>query len=82
MKIDFEYYELMTIKDAIEQHRTNTWNNKIAPRIKKGTPRELIKEVYDEFSAQRNKFTEEGKCNTILEKIQRLQDKLKKVMEE
>ena len=80
MIIDFDYRELMMIKDAIEFHKANTWN-RLAKRIVKGTTFEEVKTLRKEFDEQTNPWTEEGKCNTVLNKIQEMQDKIAKMME-
>jgi len=80
MKIDFEYRELITIKEVINNRNQHNWL-KLSNRIKKGTSFEEVKAIKKEFDENVNPWTEEGRCNSILKKIEDFETKVAKLMD-
>ena len=71
--------EIQDIKTAIEEKKRKHWEGLSKRFIKKATHKQIVtaKREYDE---NRNQFMEEGRCNRILEIIQKLDDELMKEM--
>lgn len=81
MNIDFNYSELMTIQQAVEKEKMEYWL-RLTKRIKKGITFKKIKQLKKEFDSDSNPWKLEGRCNIILEKIEQVQEKINKIMEE
>ena len=69
--------EIQEIKEAISKHKEKQWDF-LKTRIIKGVTFEQIKKLREAFDAERNRFIIEGRCNRILDEIQRQDLKIQK----
>ena len=76
---NLEYREIEQIRICVEAYKMNIWNN-LAKQIKKGTSFDDIKQLNKEFNDDINPWKEEGRCNSILHKIEDIQRKVAEVM--
>lgn len=82
MKIDgLLWTEIQEIKIAIGKHKEEQWN-KYKSMFKKGLSFEQIKIAKKEFDMDRNKFRIHGRCNKILEIIQKQELKIQNCLED
>ena len=74
------YTEIQEIRIAVEKHKEDRWKT-LTKNIKKNVSFEDIKKFRKEFDMCRNRFKIEGRCNKVLEVIQKLdldiQDEIK-----
>ena len=63
--------EIQEIKIAVEQHKIKQWYQ-LTERLKKNVSFKDMQRLKTAFNAERNRFTIEGRCNKILEIIQKL----------
>ena len=62
--------EIQEIRIAIEKHKNERWEN-YAKMFRSGLSFDEIKELRKGYDADRNRFRVEGRCNKILEIIQK-----------
>ncbi len=74
MQLELTHVEIRTIEEAVKKHRKEMWENRAKTIIDKSF--ENVQELYKEFIAIDNSFTEEGVVNNILKKIEEYDKKL------
>ncbi len=68
--------EIQEIKNAIKNQKERIWDE-YKKMFKKGLSFEEVKEARREFDLERNQWTIEGRCNNILEIIQKQETEIK-----
>jgi hypothetical protein len=79
--IEFSYSELAQIRQLCQSRRLAIWDENFAKRLPKNEPLERIEKAYQLLIIEdTNPFSEVGRCNNILNKIQQFDDQIKKVL--
>ena len=79
MKLDIEYYEMAQIRENAHSCKDKLWKA-LSKRFIKGLSTKQIYDARKDFDTDMNKFREEGRCNSILKKIAKLEDGLAQVI--